>query len=280
MNAAWLPWLVLVVRPTVTSPSDCPAGRDIDSNLAVLLPAWAQPGTVTVSAAPDGLSIDLKPEDPAFAAQRSVVVGSNCEERAKAAAVVIATWWPVEPTGTRPGAEVSAVREERVRRFAVAASGYASIVSGSVAGGGRAEAAFLPWGRGLGVRLAAGGTVAHASTLDQGQVSWSRASLELGPSYAFRFLHVDAGLVGSLLWVAGSGFSENRKASGAAAGITAGARVALPGSRVVPWLELRGVAWPQSQQMNVTDSATGAQSSRSLPHAELQIGAGVRFSLF
>jgi hypothetical protein len=113
-----------------------------------------------------------------------------------------------------------------------------------------------------------------------GQVSWSRASLELGPSYAFRFLHVDAGLVGSLLWVAGSGFSENRTASGAAAGITAGARVALPGSRVEPWLELRGIVWPQSQQMNVTNSSNGSQSGQPLPHAELQMGAGVQFSLF
>jgi hypothetical protein len=281
MDAAWFSLLLLAARPTVTSASDCPSARDIDSNLAVLLPGQTVlPGTAAVRPEADGLVVDLQPANPAFAAQRSVVVGSNCEDRAKAAAVVIATWWPVEPAGPRQGAGALAAQEERVRRFAVAAAGYASIVSGSVAGGARVEASFAPWGTAFGVRLAAGGTAAHANTLSQGQASWSRASLEIGPTYAYRFLHVDAGAVGSLLWVAGSGFSENRSASGAAAGMTLGVRAAAQAGRAQPWLELRGIAWPQSQQMNVTDSATGLQSSRPLPHAELQLGAGVAISLF
>ena len=281
MTAAWFSLLLLAVGPTVTSSSDCLSARDIDSNLAVLLPQHtAQSGTATVRPTVDGLSVDLEPGNPTFAAQRSVVVGSNCDERAKAAAVVIATWWPVEPTGLRAGEGGGAAQEERGRRFQVAVGGLASAVSGSVAGGARAEASFVSWARAVGVRLAAGGVAAHANTLGQGQVSWSRASLELGPTYSYRFLHVDAGGVGSLLWVAGSGFSENRKASGAAVGVTVGVRATAQRGRVRPWLELRGIAWPQTQQMSVTNSATGSQSSRSLPHAELQLGAGVAFSLF
>jgi hypothetical protein len=278
---ASLSLLVLAARPAVTSASDCPSARDIDSNLSALLPEQtAMPGTATVQPAADGLLVDLKPENPAFTAQRSVVVGSNCEERAKAAAVVIATWWPVEAARPRQGADAQGRQEERGRRLAVAAGGYASIVSGSVAPGARAEAWLLPWEAGFGVRLAVGATLSHGDTLGQGAVSWSRASLELGPTYSRRFLHVDAGLVGSILWVEGSGFAENRSGSGAAAGLTLGLRAAHRWGRVEPWLELRGLAWPKTQQMYVTDAATGLRSNRPLPHAELQVGAGVALSLF
>jgi hypothetical protein len=273
--------LTLAGGPTVTSASDCPSARDIESNLSALLPEqWAQPGTVTVWPTADGLVIDLRPKDPALAAQRRVVVGSNCEERAKAAAVVIATWWPAE--GARPGQGVAAEArpEERVRGFAVAAGGYASIVSGSVAPGARLEAWLAPRETGFGVRLAAGATLSHEDTLGQGAVSWFRASLELGPTYSLRFLHVDAGLVASVLWVGGSGFAENRNDSGAMAGLTLGLRAVHRWGRVEPWLELRGVAWPETQQMYVTDAATGLRANRPLPNAELQVGAGIALSLF
>jgi hypothetical protein len=276
---ASLTLLVLAARPAVTSASDCPSSRDIDSNLSVLLPEQtAQPGTATVRSATDGLLIELKPEDPALGAQRSVVVGSNCEERAKAAAVVIATWWPADAARPRQGAEGR--QEEGSRRLAVAAGGYASIVSGSIAPGARAEAWLAFRGTGFGVRLGVGATISHGDALSQGRVSWSRASLEIGPTYTRGFLHVDAGLVGSVLWVEGSGFAENRRESGAAAGLTLGLRAAHRWGRVEPWLELRGLAWPQTQQMYVTDAATGLRSNRPLPSAELQVGAGIAFSLF
>jgi hypothetical protein len=280
---AWPPLLLLAAHPTVTSDSSCPSARDIASNLAVLLPDdTAQSGTAAVSPTEDGLVVDLRPENPAFTAQRTVVVGTSCEERAKAAAVVIATWWPVGSAG--PGraesAAAGAVPEEGARRWEAAAGGYASMVSGSVAAGARVEASFAPRGRAFGVRLAAGGTAAHEDDLAHGQVRWSRASVELGGTYAHRFLRVDAGAVGSLLQLAGSGFTENRRTSGAAVGFTVGVRAVAPWGRVQPWLELRGIAWPQSQEMTVTDSATGARSSQPLPHAELQLGAGVAFALF
>jgi hypothetical protein len=279
MLSAWFVLLVPAALPTVTSASDCPSARDIASNLAVLLPdTTAMPGSAAVSPAPDGLSVDLRTEDSGFVAHRSVVVGGDCEERAKAAAVVIATWWPVGSAGPKPSED--AVQEERSRGFGVAAGGYASIASGSVAPGARAEASFALRGGAFGVRLAAGGTAAHGDSLAEGQVHWSRASVEIGATYARRWLRVDAGAVGSLLWVEGSGFFENRQSSGAAAGVTLGVRAAPQWGRIQPWIELRGIAWPQSQQMNVTDAATGSRPSRALPHGELQLGAGVALAVF
>jgi hypothetical protein len=278
--AAWFSVILLAGHLTVTSASDCPSASDIDGNLAVLLPEQtALAGTVAVSPTEAGLLVDLRPSSLAFTGQRLVVVGSNCQERAKAVAVVIATWWPVGPAGARPLASAGARQEARSRRLGLAAGGYASIVSSSVAPGARVEASFTPRGQGFGVRLAAGGTFAHDDSLAQGRVSWSRASLEFGPTYSHRFLTLDASVVGSLLWVGGSGFSENRQASGAAAGFTVGLRAAIPWGRVQPWLEVRGIAWPQSQEMDVTDAATGEQSSRPLSHVELQLGAGIAFSI-
>lgn len=280
-SPVWLSLLLLAGGPTVISASDCPSARAVEERLTVLLPESALPGITTVHPTAEGLLVDLRPDDPAFAAQRSVTVGSACEQRAEAAAVIIATWWPTEPKGTSPGAGVDSHdgHKKIVRVLALSVGGYASFVSGSVAPAAQAEASLTPRGQGFGVRLAAGGTLSHEDTLGQGKVSWSRASLELGPTYDLRFVRFDAGVVGSLLWTRGSGFTEDRKESGFAAGITLGVRAAIPWDRVQPWLSLRGLVWPQAQQMYVNDSATGLLSNRPLPHAEIQLGAGVAFSL-
>jgi hypothetical protein len=282
-SAAWLSLFFLAIRPAVISASDCPSARDIEIRLSVLLPErTALPGTAVVHPTAEGLLVDLEPQDPAFAAQRSVVVGPPCDQRAEAAAVIIATWWPTESkeTSQAPGVQREGRQEKRLRPFAVSAGGYASLVSGSMAPGARVEASFLPRGGGFGMRLAAAGTFSHEDSLAGGKVSWSRASLELGPIYDLRFVRLDAGLVGSLVWVGGSGFTEDQKESGLAAGLTLGVRAALPWARVQPWLELRGLAWPETQQMVVSDASTGLRSNRPLPHAEFQLGAGVAFSLF
>jgi hypothetical protein len=99
-------------------------------------------------------------------------------------------------------------------------------------------------------------------------VAWSRGPLRL-----------DGAAVLSLVFVEGQGYTSNQQSSGTSLGLSAGARLSWALGRGAPWLELRGVAWPQSQQIFVTDSATGTRSQRSLPHVELQLGAGVSVSL-
>jgi hypothetical protein len=279
MIATILVGVVLAAHPTIVSSTDCPSSRDIASNLAVFLPEQgAQSGTVLITAAPDGLLVDLRPENPAFGAQRSVVVDNNCQERAKAVAVVIATWWPVgtaATTSTKAQVEATIPKENR-RRIAGSAGAFASLVSGSTAPGVRMEASWSPRASALGIRLSFSGTGSQGGELGPGHAHFTRASIELGPTYACSALRVDAGLVASRLRIEGSDFSVNQISTGGSVGATAGLRLGWNWGPVLPWLELRGIWWPQSQRMYVADSAI----ARPIPHAELQFGAGMAFTLF
>ena len=275
---------LLAAGPVITTDSDCPSARDIGSYLSVLLPgALSQAGAVNVTAAPDGLVVELRPEDPGFGAQRSLAVVGTCEERARAAAVVIATWWPAKPTriqSTTP--ETSTVAKSGAtekHQLALVPGIFASVVSGSMAPGLRVEALWLRWSPAIGPRLAVSGTSRHGGALGDGQAHFTRAAAEFGVAYAGRTLGLDAGALASLFWIEGSGFNVNQKATGFAAGTTAGARVGWSFRRFQPWLGLRGILWPQSQRIYILQPSTNIETSRSLPHWELQLGAGIALSL-
>jgi hypothetical protein len=246
------------------------------------MPDTAQPGTVVVSATSDGLLVDLRPDNPSFAAMRTLTVGSDCEERARATAVVISTWWPVAGAGP-PRAEATATApaqpaspDTQAKRFSLGAGAFASMVADGAAMGGRLEAVWLPRRtRGVGLRASASYTGSHASGLGQGQADWKRAAVELGPSYSLGHARLDAGAVASLLWIRGTGFEVNQTSKGSAFGMTLGGRAEWPWGRVAPWIEVRGYLWPQAQTIYVLDATTGRKTSHVLPHAELQLGGGI-----
>jgi len=270
---------LLLAGPSVASNSSCPSARDIESHLSVLLPMQiAQPGTALVIGLPDRLLVDLRPEGPAAGAQQSVSVEDDCDQRARAAAILIATWWPSEP-GAQPGQEKQAVARQLAKRdwLALSLGIFASAVSGSVAPGARVEVSARQ--RRLGFRVALAATASQGGSLGNGRVDWRRASGELGTTYGPGRLRVDAGLVASVFSMQGSNFAQNQGSTGVTAGATAGLRVAWVLGGMLPWLELRGIWWPLSQRSYVVDADTGLQTSRAMPHAELQLAAGVAFSL-
>ena len=273
---------LVAAYPVITSHLACPSSRDIESQLSVLLPDAAQPGTVVVSATADGLLVDLRPDDSAFAAMRTLTVGSDCEERARATAVVISTWWPVIGAGPRQAevmATVSvapAAADTRARRVGLGAGAFVSLVSDGGAPGGRLEAAWLPGrARGLGLRAGVAFIGPQTSWLGKGEAHWSRATAEIGPTYSLGHARLDAGAVASLLWIRGAGFDVNQTSKGGAIGMTLGGRAEWPWGRVVPWVEVRGFLWPQSQTIYVLDATTGSKATHALPHAELQLGGGI-----
>jgi hypothetical protein len=278
--------VLLAVQPMVTSDSNCPSTRDIEDNLAVLLPAEvARPGSAVVMSRNDGIAIQLRPEGAQETEERSIAVGSGCEDRARAAAVAIATWWPTRAAakgGTPEATEAAPAPEGRrpvARIVSVAAGGFASLVSGSAAPGVRAEVEWAPWAGPLGFRLDFAGTGAHGEGLKPGQVKFRRIASEAGVAWSRGPLRLDGAAVISLLFAEGQGFTSNQQSSGISFGVSAGARLSWSLGRFAPFLELRGVGWPQSQRIFVTDTATGTRSDRALPHGELQLGAGIRVSL-
>src|SRR5512140_2906342 len=88
---------IWLAGPSIASDSSCPSARAVESNLSVLLPAESTPpGTVRVLGGADELRVELRPDGATSSAQRSIAVREDCEERARAAAVLIATWWPTQ----------------------------------------------------------------------------------------------------------------------------------------------------------------------------------------
>jgi hypothetical protein len=210
--------------------------------------------------------------------QRSVEVGNDCEQRAKAAAVVIATWWPNEEgVPSRPDLRDRPIPVAARKAVDVSMGALASASVDGIAPGVRTEL----WLRGqrFGARSALGATFAHGASLGRGQAAWWRASAELGPTYHTKYLRLDAGAVVALLAVSGSEFARNDRSFGATFGATVGVRLAKSTGRTRPWIELRGIGWPLSQRIYVLDGVTGAQTSHALPHVEVQLCAGFAFSL-
>jgi hypothetical protein len=270
MTPASIVALLLALQPHVASDSNCPSASAVEENLSVLLPAeLVRPGTAAVISRADGLAIHLQPEGTEQSEERSITVGSGCEERAKAAAVAIATWWPTQPAArdsTPAPVAVTLVTpapHPKARVVTVAAGGFASLIAGSAAPGVRAEVAWAPWASALAFRLDLAGTGAHGASLSPGQVQFRRMASEVGAAWSRGPLRLDGAAV----------------LSGTSLGLSAGVRLSWALGRWAPWLELRGVAWPQSQRIFVTDSATGTRSQHSLPHGELQLGAGISVSL-
>ncbi|HJX66836.1 MAG TPA: hypothetical protein VJ860_23135, partial [Polyangia bacterium] len=162
----------------------------------------------------------------------------------------------------------------------VAAGGFASLILGSAAPGVHAEVTWAPWARPFALRLDLAGTGTHGASLGSGQVQFRRLASEVGAAWSRGPLRLDGAAVVSLVFVEGRGYTSNQQSSGTSLGLSAGARLSWKIGRWAPWLEVRAVAWPQSQRIFVTDSATVTRSQRSLPHVELQLGAGISVSLF
>jgi hypothetical protein len=286
MTPASIVALLLALQPRVASDSNCPSASDIEDNLSVLLPAeMVRPGTAAVISRADGLAIHLQPEGTEQSEERSIAVGSGCEERAKAAAVAIATWWPTQPAAkdSTPAPVAAALAtpapRPKARVVTVAAGGFASLIAGSAAPGVHAEVAWAPWAGALAFRLDLVGTGTHGASLGPGQVQFRRLASEIGAAWSRGPLRLDGAAVVSLVFVEGQGYAPNQQSSGTSLGLSAGPRLSWKIGRWAPWLEMRGVAWPQSQRIFVTDSATGTRSERSLPRVELQLGAGISVSL-
>jgi hypothetical protein len=251
----------------------------------VLLPdGTAQAGRVNVATLPETLLIDLRPEQADLGVQRSLIVSGTCEERARSVAVVIATWWPVEPARSTEVAFGSGPAGDTVgkggQRLELGAVGFASVVSEGVAPGLGLEAQWLPWSRTHGLRLALSGTGSHGGALGQGQAHWQRAGAEAGFAYARGALSLDAGGVAGVVRVQCSGFAGTQSSTGMAFGATAGGRVGWRLGRHMPYVSLRALFWPQAQRMVVFDPAADVEASRTLPHWEAQIGAGIAYSVF
>lgn len=287
--------LLLAASPMVATDSACPSTRSIEAQLQKLLSPTAVPGRALVEDQTDRLVLRLQPEG-AEGAERIIAVTGSCEERAMAAAVAIATWWQI---GGRRDETVPVVEQDAVVNqtrnqaslsppdqdagkhrvlITVAAAGFASIASGDVAPGARIGLD-LGWWEHHAVRIGLSATGRHTVGLSSGQVGFRRLSGELGVVWSRGGFHLEGvGLV-SRISVEGSDYQRNEQSAGFSLGLSMAGRWGLSYRRATLWFEARGVLWPQSQRLVVSDADGSGRMFRDLPHAELQIGAGLSFRL-
>jgi hypothetical protein len=271
----------------VTSDTQCPRASDIENELLALLPtAKTQPGTVRVVTHPNELIIQLHPAREPRDEERTLAISGSCEDRARAVAVIIATWWPLEPIPPKipllgPKSLVSSqVTNRGTRHFSLAIGGFASVVKEGMAPGLRIEMVWAPWVRPFSLTASLTGSRAHATPLGVGKVQFQRYTSDVGVAWSHGFLRLDAAGIISLLSVTGQGYTTNRNVSGASMGMTLGVRLKWTWGRVLPWIEVRGIGWPQSQQIYVAETTTSTRTTHPLPHGELQLGLGISFPVF
>ncbi len=163
-------------------------------------------------------------------------------------------------------------------KLTMSVAGFASFVPGDVGPGARIGLDLAWWER-LSVRMGLSATGAHTASFGGGKTDFQRVSGELGMAWSHRSFQIDGmGLV-SRIYVEGSGYQQNQKSAGTSFGLSMAGRWGWSSRRAGLWLEARGILWPQSQRLFVSNPDGQGRLSRDLPHVELQLGAGLSFRL-
>jgi len=277
-----------VLRPLLPSDAELPAG------------AWLEVNGPTVGSA-SGSSIEVevrmvRPADHGVLARRGLTGLANCDDAARAAAVIAATWAtryrlsPSPPLSapevwTGPAGEglVSSREPTKTRPTTLVWSVDAGVgVVGTSGGGG--SASFATAGvsaRRLSARWAyrvsLSGYAERTIPLGPGQVAWRRLTAAPGVVRAWGspsvFLETELDLVCGGVFLSGRGFTQTSHSValdvGGAPQIRVGARfAAVP---MVVWIGGGALLWARQQQVRVE----GVSMQGSLPRIDLTVGGGL-----
>lgn len=291
----------------------CPAPADVTAKLHHLVnsDSVGQPGDrIRLVRGADALQVALVRGDGQVRGLRSLDLGHDCEELAEAAAVIVASWQTAAPARAaaapdspppgpaRPTAGLALAAPAPLDLAAARAAAFASApawranvglgLAGAMTTGTAAapvapglilEATLARAGGALGLHLRGLLTASHTQALPNGEVSWRRWPVSLGPSWSWRTgrlaLEVDASAGAAWLHVQGQGFAENQDHNDVDFGGSAGARLAFGAARPPawrPWVGTGAGFWPRrTATYQVPD-----QSRSYLPRWEwwFEIGVG------
>lgn len=296
MLAAWL-FFALHVQSAVA----CPAGLDVERQLAPLLADGAAARDLATITPAAGGAVSLSLADPGGQAigERTLPAARTCEEQAKAVAVTLAVWeaqlhpeisLALDRLEPPPPARSDVPVVARVAPAPVVArslewslgvAGTAGLQSSTWAPGARLELGLGPgggWWRG---RLSLVGVGSHQTALAPGTVSWRRGYVQLGAegdaARGRRWaLVVGAGALSGVAAISGDGFPMNRSTRSFELGGEARARVEVrlgTAGQVRPWVGGGVAMWARRQALDVEGAATSA----SLPRVEPAAALGVDF---
>jgi hypothetical protein len=261
-------------RLEIVSASLCPTADMVRAALDTLGGASPQRGAVvTVRDAAGGVSLTFQWQDADAADVRVVAAPAECQQRARAAAVVIGSWLgalPASPAAPPAAssdatnmvvAPAAAVAPAPERRWWLGA-GLGAGVGGGVAPGARVEVARgRASGRGAGVLAAVQATLPRSLTVGGGTSSWIRPALGVAAFFAWPVgataISGDLGPVAAATVAWGSGYPSNRSDQGASLGVCAGIRLQVGSGSSRPWLELRAIRWLTTHRLRFDPAASG-----------------------
>lgn len=278
MTAASLLILALLSGLPISGGGLCPAPERV----AALLEAepWGEGYQGRLTEGEGGLEVALIDPDGEVIAARTLAVKGECDALAAAAAVMLRTW-RAELATRAPAAPRLPPRPQP--RFALEAEllGSGSSVRRFPSYGFAARGRISFQGPAFGL-LALGWASPRTLPVAGGEVVFQRLAplLSVGAGLETRIGWATTGAEASLgvarLSLAGVGLENSRGAWALDLGLGAGLQVRahLPGTPLQPYLGLRGLLWATRHRALV-----GAVDSVLLPQHELQLAAGVQFSL-
>src|SRR5450432_3550025 len=259
----------------VTGDSTCPTPAEVARRMDELLPAPTDVNAtgaarVVVTRNGNALRLILLGSNANELATRELEATGSCEDLAAAAAVVVGAWradlnphlsptmrlpaGALPPPPSPPILRATAEPAPRATTFAVGLGLVASETGGDFAPGAMLLGTLgLTRQVGLDASLSATRSRAAAVGTLPDVVSWSRATLALGPTLGLRrgrFLgsvHVQA--LAGLLRVSGVRVPNAAADTKAELGGAAGGRLELAGGRSAIWLGLDVLVWPGDQRL-------------------------------
>ncbi len=321
MAVSWLWATIALMAPATASPvapngarsvaidgaSTCPTAGEVSLRFSSLMApasatAGAQPQATAddddrarIETVDDAVEIVLRRADGTLIGRRRIQAQGPCDERARIAAIVLATWESdvhpayereIAPLPTPPAASPAAARDVvkpmppvpvvREARWDLGVGASTSVAGGAFVVGARATGVYLR-GNGIGAQVVIAGEGDRSTTAGSGQAVWSRITAGAGPVYR-RHLGgwaTDASLtlVAALFRVHGEQYPVSYQSSGWDGGVAAGVRLIAPGKAWRPWLAIDATRWLDRRDVKETVSG----QARELPAWAASTSFGVSF---
>jgi hypothetical protein len=275
--------------------SSCPSVSAVREALeSMLAPRSPRPAWIRISDADARLTIEFVLADSWRIERRAIAAAPDCAERARAAAIVMASWLGDLPAASLAAPEIVSRRPDATLVSARPApasveprrtwlgAGIGGAASGGLGANVRVEVQRLGVGGGLGWALAAGVARPRGISVGGGSAEWMRPNLDVSGVYEWSVrgggIDVAAGALAGLTVAWGDDYAANDRSASLLWGLTGGARAFATRGRLRFWLDLRGSRWLQTQRVWRDVRPDGMSVSATLPAAEIAVTAGASVS--
>jgi hypothetical protein len=297
-----LPFLLALVGAADSEPPDvvpgrqlvmegdllCPSEEAVRQALAQLRPPSEWPANlVVIRSNLQRLSIDL---GRASGRQRQLAMEPDCQARATAAALVIATWMndlPAEVTGApvlrEPKAEPATPPPMRESAHYETGAGLSVAAGGGIQPGVYVELVRLRHESDLGWLASVTLVAPREVSVDAGISRWMRTSAAFGAQgrkvCRRLLLAADLGLALAYTAAWGSGYAKDKTDSSMTWGPVADLRAGIPWGRFRLWIAGRAGWWVRAESLQVDAKTSAGHARHDLPVWDAQGLLGLSYVL-